>query len=116
MWISRQTVKSDSEPPVQSGVVTLNSDGEIEAVSTGTERSVKIYSPYGYSFSVPTGSELLLSRSCGEQVSFGTQMNSDGVSEGEIKITSAAGGYIYLKKDGSVIINGLKINSKGVIE
>lgn len=115
MWISRQTIKSALDPAVQCGKVTLNNSGEISAASTGAERSVKVYAPYGYSFSLPAGSDLLLSRSGGEQVSFGTQMKDESVSQGEIKITSAAGGYIYLKNDGSVIINGLKINKEGVI-
>lgn len=116
MWISRQMTEKAEAPIIENGRVTLNDKGELEAVSTGAERNVKVYAPYGYSFSLPAGSELLMTRSAGEQVSFGTEMKADSVSEGEIKIASASGAYIYLKNDGSVIINGLKINSKGVIE
>ncbi len=116
MWISKQTIKSESEPAVQNATVTLNDNGEIETVFTGAERSIKIFAPYGYSYSVPTGSELLLTRSSGEQVSLGTQMQNEDISEGEIKITSSGGAYISLRNDGSVCINGLVINSEGVIE
>lgn len=116
MWISKQLAEKTEAPVIENGRVTLNDKGELEAVSTGLERKVKVYAPYGYSFSLPAGSELLLTRSGGEQVSFGTEMKSNSVKEGEIKIVSASGGYIYLKKDGSVVINGLKINKKGVIE
>lgn len=116
MWISKQTIKEISEPAVENGKVTLNTGGDIEAVSSGKERSVKIYAPFGYSFSLPSGNDLLLTRSGGEQVCFGTEMTDSSVSQGEIKIASAAGGYIHLKSDGSVIINGLRINKEGEIE
>lgn len=116
MWISKQLTEKADSPIIENGRVTLNDKGELEAVSTGAERSVRVYAPYGYSFSLPAGSELLMTRSSGEQVSFGTEMKSDSLSEGEIKITSASGGYIYLKNDGSIVINGLTINKKGVIE
>ncbi len=116
MWISRQLSEKSESPIIESGKITLNDKGELEAVSTGFERSVKVYAPYGYSFSLPSGSQILMTRNAGEQVSFAAEMDTSSVSEGEIKITSASGGYIYLKNDGSVIINGLKINRKGVIE
>lgn len=116
MWLSRQIIKQVQEPTVQKGRVTLNSQGELEAVSTGVERSVKVFSPYGYSYSLPEGEDMILTQSNGEQSSFGVEMDLNGVKTGEIKITSYSGGYIYLKNDGSVIINGLKISKTGVIE
>ncbi|MGN1329014.1 MAG: hypothetical protein ACI4V4_04865 [Eubacterium sp.] len=116
MWISKQLSEKAESSAIENGRVTLNDKGEVEAVSTGVQRSVKVYSPYGYAFSLPSGSEILMARSAGEQISFATQMNAESINEGEIKITCASGGYIYLKNDGSVIINGLKINRKGVIE
>lgn len=116
MWLSRQTVKNTAQPAIQKGRVTLNSNGQLEAVSTGAERSIRIYSPYGYKFSPPKGENMLLTQSDGEQASFGVEMSTQGIKPGEIKITSQFGGYIYLKNDGSVVINGLKINSKGEIE
>lgn len=116
MWLSRQTTKNTAEATIQKGRVTLNSNGQLEAVSTGAERSIRIFSPYGYTFSPPQGADMLLAQSDGEKVSFGVEMNPNGVKAGEVKITSQFGGYIYLKSDGSVVINGLKINSKGEIE
>ncbi|MDD6728279.1 MAG: hypothetical protein PUE08_03550 [Eubacteriales bacterium] len=115
MWISKQTVNGGDKAAVESGKVTLNDNGHLEAVSTGAQRSVKVYAPYGYSFSAPKGSELLMTRNAGEQVSFACEMESADTKEGEIKITASSGAYIHLKNDGSVIINGLKINSKGEI-
>lgn len=116
MWLSRQTLNVNSAPSIENATVTLNNDGKLEAVSSSAGRSVKVYAPYGYSFSLPKGSRLLMTRTGGEQVSFASEMENTTQEEGEIKIASAFGNYIHLKKDGSVIINGLKINSKGEIE
>lgn len=115
MWISEQLTKGQSSPAIQSGVSTLNSNGQVEAVSTGAERNIKIYSPYGYSFSMPAGVEMLLSKSGGQQAAIGALMDSSNIEQGEIKITCASGAYIHLKKNGAVVINGLEIDKDGVI-
>lgn len=115
MWISRQITKARETPSVQTGTSTLNRNGQVEAVSTGAERNIKIYSPYGYSFSLPEGTEMMLAKSDGQQSAIGTLMHTDDIETGEIKITSASGAYIYLKNDGSVIINGLEIDKDGVV-
>lgn len=115
MWISRQIAKSQEQPAVQTGISTLNRNGEIDAVSTGAERSINIYAPYGYTFSLPMGIDMLLTKSDGEQAAIGVLMKNNGVKAGEVKITAASGAYIHLKNDGSVVINGLEIDRDGVI-
>ncbi len=115
MWISRQFSKHQTQPTVQAGISTMNSEGRIEAVSTGTERDIKMYAPYGYSFSVPAGVEMLLSRCDGQQSAVGVLMNGAEVRCGEIMISAASGAYIYLKHNGSVVINGLEIDRNGVM-
>ena len=115
MWISKQITKAQETPTVQTGTSTLNSNGQVEAVSTGAQRNISIYSPYGYCFSLPTGAQMLLAKSDGQQVAIGTLMNSDGVAAGEIMIKSQSGAYVHLKNNGSVIINGLEISRDGVI-
>lgn len=117
MWISKQLAneKQQETPLMQSATVTLNSDGNVEVSSTGTERGVQICAPFGYSFSLPAGEKLLLTHSDGAQTAIGVSMDSGGLSTGEIKISSPYGSYIHLKKNGSVIINGLEIDRDGVI-
>lgn len=115
MWISKQLSKGQSTPTVQSGMSTLNSDGQVEAVSTGTERNIGIYSPYGYSFSLPCGVEMLLTKCDGQQAAIGTLMQNDDIRSGEIKITSASGAYIHLRDNGTVVINGMIIDKDGVM-
>jgi phage gp45-like len=116
MWISKQIVKNEDEPISQTGKSTLNSDGSVEVVSTGVNRDVKMYAPFGYSYSLPTGINVLLTQGDGTQTGIGVELDSKNLKSGEIKITSSSGAYIYLKQDGSVVINGLAISKEGVIE
>lgn len=115
MWISEQLSREKSMPEMQTGLSTLNCNGKVEAVSTGAERDISIYSPYGYCFSLPPGVQMLLSKSDGQQAAMGTLMYDGDLKPGEIKITSLSGAYIHLKSDGSVVINGMKIDKNGVI-
>lgn len=116
MWLSRQIIKNEEKPAIQSGRVTLNENGEFEAVASGVDRSVRMFSPYGYGFSLPKGERMLLTESDGSQAAFGVEMSRENIEPGEIKITSSSGAYIYLKNDGSVVINGLEIDSRGAIK
>ncbi len=116
MWISRQITNGQDRELVQSGRVTLNTAGQVEAVSTGAERNVNMYSPFGYSFSVPSGCEVLLTNSDGQKAALGVLMENDGLACGEIKISSPSGAYILLKNNGSVVINGKEIDKSGVIK
>lgn len=115
MWISRQIIKEEKLPPTECGKVTMNSCGKIEAASTGVERNVDFYSPYGYVSCVPKGEKLLLTQGGGEQVCIGVESDSSAVGYGEVKITSLSGAYIHLKNDGSIELNGLLISKEGKI-
>ena len=116
MWISRQIVKENSEPPAQTGKSTLNNNGSVEAVASGVNRDLKLISPYGYSFSLPAGTGLLLMKADGSQLGIGVPANNNNLKTGEIKITSESGAFIHLRDDGNISLNGLIINSSGVIE
>ncbi len=115
MWISRQLVKEQSEQSVQCARVTLNSNGELEAAASGIERGVNMCVPYGYNCSMPAGTNMLLTHCDGEQTAIGAIMSSEKLNQGEIKISSEGGAFIYLKNNGSVVINGLEIDRNGVI-
>lgn len=114
MWISRQFGKAE-QPIVETGKVTLNSNGELEAVSTGVQRDFSVFSPFGYCFSLPQGEDMLLIESSGEQASLGVVMKNENLQTGEVKITSSGGAYIHLRNDGTVVINGVEISKEGVI-
>lgn len=116
MWISRQIVKGSNEPYAQTGKSTLNNNGSVEAVSSGVNRDLKLISPYGYSFSLPAGTELLLIKADGSQIGAGVPANHNNLKTGEIKITAKSGAFIHLRDDGKISLNGLMINENGVIE
>lgn len=116
MWISSKLSAEAADTGVHTGKSTLNAKGSVEAVSTGVDRGVKLYTSYGYNFSLPAGTDMLLAECGGETVGLGVPAGSEDIKTGEIKITAASGAFIHLLQDGSVIINGLKINRNGVIE
>lgn len=116
MWISSQIVKESSEPYAQTGKSTLNNNGNVEAVSTGVNRNLKIVSPYGYSFSLPAGNELVLMKADGSQLGIGVPASDSSLKTGEIKITAKSGAFIHLRDDGSISLNGLIINNNGEIK
>ena len=117
MWISQQFARNAQvTPSVQSGRITLNDNGSVEAVSTGVQRSIGLCAPYGYMYSAPNGADMLLVSCAGEQTAIGVPMSADALKSGEIKIKAASGAFIYLKNNGSVVINGLEINRNGEIE
>lgn len=113
MWISKQIIKEGTQPPTECGTLTMNTNGSIEAASTGMERSIELYAPFGYKSSIPSGTNLLLSQGGGQQVCIGVKSDASMLNLGEIRIESPWGGFIYLKADGSVEINGLLITKEG---
>lgn len=116
MWISKKLAAESRETDLQTGKSTLNSNGRVEVVSSSVNRNVDMYAPYGYSFSLPAGNNVLLAKGDGGQIGIGVSVDSNELKTGEIKITSSSGGYIHIRQDGSVVINGLIINRNGEME
>lgn len=116
MWISRQIVKGSDDVTIESGRSISGTEQGVDMVSTGVERNVDVFSPYGYSFSLPGGEGVLTARNADGQAIIGINMKDTRLKQGEIKIVSKSGAYVYLKADGSVEINGLIINKNGVVE
>ena len=116
MWISRQLSKNEDEMVSQTGKSTLNNNGNVEVVGSGVSRGVELYSPYGYSYSLPAGENVLLTKTNGTLSGVGVGMSGSDLKNGEIRISALSGAYIHFTQNGDVIINGLKINRNGVIE
>lgn len=105
MWLSRRFNK-----PVpffaESGTVTSAEKGKTEATSSLCTKDVSNYAPYGYSYSLPVGQELLLVNCRNGGAGAGVKMNGNSNLEcGEIMIKSLGGAGICLKNDGTVVIN-----------
>ena len=106
--------ESSTAPAVETGVVTMNDGDELEAVGSGVERSIDIFSPYGYCYSLPTGEKMLMAENGASQAGLGVIMKG-GPKKGEIKITNRYGAYIHLKENGSVEINGVVVTRNGEV-
>ncbi len=106
--------EESSSRTVETGVVTMNDAGALEAVGSGVSRNVDVFSPYGYSYSLPAGEKMLMAENGASQAGLGVMMN-ESVKTGEIKIANPFGAYIYLKEDGSVVINGLTVTKNGEV-
>lgn len=116
MWLSKRMSKSTSANQAETAKLTISNDSQSETSGSSTARNIVFYTPYGYCCSVPTGAEMLVLPSASGQVVLGTKMSTPTLEQGEIKISSLGGACIILKNDGSVVINGLVIDSKGVIK
>ncbi len=112
MWLSKK-FNNPYMSVSEVGTVTVSENATIDALSTISSKEVQNYSPYGYSFSVPTGEEVLLVNSSLGTVGAGIKMKNENLSAGEIAISSIGGARIVLKTDGTVNINGLVITKDG---
>ncbi len=116
MWISKTISQKKPSELSQQGTVTLSSSDGIEASATDSGRDYPCYAPYGYTYTAPAGEEVLLVRTESGGAVSGSRMKTGVLPSGEIKIKSAGGAEIWLRNDGSVVINGLIINRYGEIE
>ncbi len=112
MWLSKRF----NNPKIsvsEVGMVTNSNNSIINTSSTVSSNGVLNYSPYGYSFSAPTGEEVLLINSSLGTVGAGTKMKNQNLLSGEVSISSIGGAKIVLKNDGTVNINGIVITKDG---
>ncbi|MCC8022714.1 MAG: hypothetical protein LIO46_02870 [Clostridiales bacterium] len=113
MWISRQLNRHSREHRAEPGTITLDTGSRRESVGTAQQRGTRLYAPYGYASTLPEGTEVLLLPTQDGSVCCGCAASDSDLAAGEIRIRSAHGGFIHLKRDGSVTINGLVITRDG---
>lgn len=116
MWLSRRFKKFGSSF-AETAVVTSANGGKTEATSDMCAKNISVYAPYGYSYAVPFGQEILLINGENGSKSAGIKMNTDDKLEnGEIMIKSLGGASICLKNNGEVVINNsLTVAKNGVV-
>lgn len=118
MWLSERAA-GKKESAAQIGVATIG--GEAVGVSTELERrNLKLCAPGGY-FWRPRAGESLLIIKCGgedgESCVAGAQQGGapEGMENGEVYITSAAGAALWLRNDGRILMTGdLYLNGQKV--
>lgn len=115
MWLSKTINKNTSDSRAQRGNVTISGSAEIEAHTGGNTKSMDSYTPYGYICAAPVGEEVAVIPSSDGVIALGTKCKAGALKSGEVMLTSLGGATVYLKNDGSVVINSLVIDKNGVI-
>ena len=115
MWMSKKIASPSKNDVAEKGKVTL-SDSQLEAGATVTRRNIDCYAPYGYQSVPPVNEEVIMLPSNDGSVMLGTLNKCTDVESGEVKIVSKGGGYIILKNNGVIILNGLVFDGRGEIQ
>lgn len=105
MWLSKKINKKE-QSFAETAVITSAKAGKTEATSSLCAKDISSYAPYGYSYAVPFGEEILMINGKNGGAGAGTKMNgADTLENGEILIKSLGGASLYLKNDGSIVVN-----------
>lgn len=115
MWMSKRIVATSEKEVAEKGKVTL-SDNQLEAGATVTRRNIDSYAPYGYKSVPPVDEDVIMLESNDGAVVIGALSKDEDIESGEVKISSLGGAYIILKNNGDIVLNGLVIDSRGVIQ
>lgn len=115
MWMSKRIVATLEKEVAEKGKVTL-SDNQLEAGATVIRRNIDSYAPYGYKSVPPVDEDVIMLESNDGAVVLGALSKDEDIESGEVKISSLGGAYIILKNNGDIVLNGLVIDSRGVIQ
>ena len=115
MWMSKRIVATSEKEVAEKGKVTL-SDNQLEAGATVTRRNIDSYAPYGYKSVPPVDEDVIMLESNDGAVVLGALSKDEDIESVEVKISSLGGAYIILKNNGDIVLNGLVIDSRGVIQ
>lgn len=115
MWISEAINSATVSQKPEKAVVTMATTGATEATGSFQTRNFMEFAPFGYASKIPEGTEVLMIPTSDGNACCGAKSASHSLKPGEIKITSPFGGYMHLKTDGSVVINGVVISADGKI-
>ncbi len=86
--------------------VSYSEDGQWGAVADQEYRYRPMVAPGGYAWCPSQGEEVLLLRTGSGEFCAGVPGDPQGLAPGEVRISGPAGSYIWLKADGTVVING----------
>lgn len=110
MWIAENLSKNSiNKPTAESGNVVVSEIGKNAMIASGVHRGFNFATPYGI-FSIPPVQEKAVILPLADtEVCVGVISEISTVEPGEILLKSKGGAEVYLKNDGSVYINGVKV-------
>lgn len=114
MWMSRHLNQTRRFPLPEEARVTLEGAAR-EVTGSLQTRNFMQYTPYGYQCALPEGSQVLMVPAPSGSAAVGVASEDAGLRVGEIRIVSPSGAFLFLRQDGSAVINGLVISPEGKI-
>lgn len=96
--------------------VSASSPETIGVIGETQHQGVPVFSPKGVVALPSEGDNALLLSADGTQVCVGVLQGAKDIVPGELLLYSSGGATIHLKKDGSISLNGLIIDTNGTIQ
>lgn len=107
MWVSKQlTQKSKEEQTPKRMTVTAPGAAGYTMQAGEEERGVQLVAPFGIAYAPLPGQKALVLPLQDTACCLGVWMPDRQLKPGELMLYAASGATIYLKEDGSVVING----------
>lgn len=112
MWLTSFLNKTKASTVAAKGSVTATGQQGLEVDASTQHRDVAVVAPYGIAYVPPVGEGAVVVPFDGGEACVGVvSAVSQKLDRGELMLYSAGGASIVLKNDGSVLINGEKVNS-----
>lgn len=107
MWLGKKIAGSPKEPdrPV-AGVISGEKDGGLLLQSSAEYREVSAAGPYGVKSLPPAGENGIGIVSGEKTFCLGVEMDTQGLSPGELILFSSGGAKITLTRDGKIQLEG----------
>lgn len=110
MWLAKKMAKGKRQ---EIGAATMEETG---LIGDCEYRGLPSCAPYGIWWQAPRGLEVLTVQHGGTCLSLGVVApQQEQVDPGEICLYSQGGARLWLRQDGSVEINGLRISKEGAV-
>lgn len=108
MWMARRMIASQSgEAGGQVGTVTGLEGGRVSVQGETGFYGLMLAAPWGIASLPPEQAQaVILPGGPEDGIFLGTVSETGGLEAGELRLRSAGGAEIYLKKNGDVVING----------
>ena len=107
MWLSEEIASSGKEvSQPRLGCITKVQDDKVTVKADCVYDDIYVISPSGIS-SIPQVGDEVVVFPMGENAACGTINKRESfVSDGEVYLSTSSGAYVWLKNDGTVVING----------
>ncbi len=116
MWINRALNQAENTESAHVGTVTNVNGNNIDIASNMQLLNVPLVCGVNISSIPVQGQEVVvLPAKDDEYYCIGQPLISKDICEGETKISSSGGAYIWLKSNGDIILNGVTITKSGKI-